>query len=79
MVWMAAASAGLSCLPLYRVETRAARFNAICVSTGKSARATLIHWALHPVAINEMVNTTASTILLIEFEFMSAFSLSGFL
>ena len=50
-------------------------FNAICVSTGKSASATLIHWALHPVVINEMLNTTASTILLIEFKFMSAFLL----
>ena len=49
-------------------------FNAICVSTGKSASATLTHWALHPVAINEMLKTKASAILVIEFDFMSAFS-----
>ena len=47
-------------------------FNAICVSTGKSASATLIHCALHPVAIKEMLKTTDSMILLIEFDFMSA-------
>jgi hypothetical protein len=38
----------------------------------KAASATLIHCALQPVAINEMPNTRASTILLIEFVFMSA-------
>jgi hypothetical protein len=42
------------------------------VSTGKSARVTLIHRALHPVAIKEMLNTPASMILFIEFSFMSA-------
>jgi hypothetical protein len=50
-------------------------FNAICVSTGKSASATLIHWALQPVAISEMLRTTDSRILVIEFDFMSVFCL----
>jgi hypothetical protein len=48
-------------------------FNAICVSTGKSASATLIHWALQPVAISEILRTTDSRILVIEFDFMSVF------
>jgi hypothetical protein len=30
---------------------------------GKSARASLIHGALHAVSINEMLNTKANTIL----------------
>ncbi len=47
-------------------------FNAICVRTGKSARATLIPWVLHPVAISEILKTTASMILLIEFKVMNA-------
>jgi hypothetical protein len=47
-------------------------FNAIWVSTGKSASATLIHWALHPVAINEMLKTNANATLIIDFDFMSA-------
>jgi hypothetical protein len=74
MFWIASASAGFSCLPDCNVATSAAMFNAICVSTGKSARATLTHGALHPVAINEMLKTKASAILVIEFDFMSAFS-----
>jgi hypothetical protein len=47
-------------------------FKAICVSTGKSASAALIYCALHPVAIKEMLNTIASMILLLEFNFMNA-------
>jgi hypothetical protein len=38
-------------------------FSAIWVSTGKSARAILIHWALHPVAISEIDNAIARTVL----------------
>ena len=55
MFWIARASAGLNFLPDCSVATSAARFRAICASTGKSASATLTHWALHPVAINEML------------------------
>ena len=35
------------------VLTRVAMFSAICVSTGKSAKAMLIHCAEQPVAISE--------------------------
>jgi hypothetical protein len=45
-------------------------FKAIWVSTGKSASATLIHWALHAVVIRETVKTTASRIRLVDFTFM---------
>ncbi len=72
MFWMARASAEVNCFPDCRVATSAAMFNAICVRTGKSARATLIHWALHPVAISEILKTTASMIMLIEFKVMNA-------
>ena len=41
-------------------------FSAIWVSTGKSASATLIHCALHPVAINEMLKTNTNTTLVVE-------------
>jgi hypothetical protein len=47
-------------------------FKAIWVRTGKSANATLIHCALHPVATNEMLNTNINAIFVIEFDFMSA-------
>jgi hypothetical protein len=53
-------------------------FSAIWVSTGKSVSATLTHRALHPVVINEMLNTAANTILLCEFTFMSVFLLIEF-
>jgi hypothetical protein len=33
------------------------------MSTGKSARATLIHWALQPVAISEIDNAIARIVL----------------
>src|SRR6266852_1002270 len=79
MFWMARASAAVSCLPDCRVDTRAAMFSAIWVSTGKSVSATLTHRALHPVVINEMLNTAANTILLYEFTFMSALLLIEFL
>src|SRR4051794_38619939 len=45
-------------------------FNAICVSTGKSAKATLNHCALHPVAINATLSRMANRILVLEFLFM---------
>jgi hypothetical protein len=83
--WIARASVGLSCLPVSSVAPRAAMFNAIWVRTGKSARATLIHCALHPVAAKEMLNTSANIIwvvdrvidvavedLVIRFRFMNA-------
>jgi hypothetical protein len=69
MFWIARASARISCFPDCSVATSAARFSAICVSTGKSATATLTHWSLHPVAINEMLRTNANAILVIEFDF----------
>ncbi len=47
-------------------------FNAISVSTGKSARATLTHCALQPVASKEKESTTAKTIFIIEFVFIIA-------
>jgi hypothetical protein len=72
MFWIARASDGVSCFHDCNVATRAAMFSAIWVSTGKSANATLIHCALHPVAIKEMHNTTANTILPIKFDFMNA-------
>ena len=57
--------------PVCNVDIRAARFSTMCVSTGKSANATLIHCALHPVATSEMLKIRDSMILLIEFAFMS--------
>jgi hypothetical protein len=50
-------------------------FRAIWVSTGKSARATLIHWALQPVASSEIDNTIARTTLDFEVEFRIRFGL----
>jgi hypothetical protein len=47
-------------------------FSAIWVSTGKSASATLIHWAPHPVVTREMLKTRASMILLVEITFISS-------
>jgi hypothetical protein len=38
-------------------------FRAIWISTGRSARAILIHWALQPVAINEIDNAIARIVL----------------
>src|SRR5580704_5980955 len=66
MFWIATDSAGLSCLPVSSVGPSAAMFSAIWVRTGKSARATLIHCALHPVAAKEMLNTMASMIWLVD-------------
>jgi len=72
MFCIAVASAALNCFPDCRVATNVAMFNAISVSTGKSANATLIHCALHPVANKEMDNTTAKTTLIVEFGFINA-------
>jgi hypothetical protein len=57
---MAAASAALICWPDCSVVTIVLMFRAIWISTGKSARSTLIHWALQPVAISEIDNTIAN-------------------
>src|SRR5437899_5341971 len=43
-------------------------FKAICVSSGKSAKATLIHSAVHPVVASDTHKTTARTAFIIEFE-----------
>ena len=69
----AVASVEVNCFPDCKVVTSAARFSAIRVSTGKSASATLIHCALHPVAINEMLKTNTNTTLVVEVDFMSCF------
>jgi hypothetical protein len=44
------------------------RFSAICVSAGKSASAMLIHCVLQPVAISEMDNRIARSVLDFEIE-----------
>src|SRR5271167_4380380 len=75
MFWMAAASAELICLPDCSVVTIVPIFRAIWVSTGKSARATLIHCALQPVASSEIDNTIARTILDFEIELRVGFEL----
>jgi hypothetical protein len=46
-------------------------FSAIWLSTGQSASATLIHCALHPAVINEMLKTNTNTTLVVEVDFMS--------
>jgi hypothetical protein len=53
-------SAALICWPDCSVVTIVLMFRAIWISTGKSARAKLIHWVLQPVAISEIDNTIAN-------------------
>src|SRR5439155_315316 len=63
-----AGAVGLTCFPVSRAATRLAMFKAICVSSGKSAKATLIQSAVQPVVASDTHKTTARTAFIIEFE-----------
>src|SRR5438270_7625964 len=67
---MTAVSAALACCPAAKVLTRVAIFSAICVSTGRSCKAVLIHCALHPVAARAIASARASKVLDLELVFI---------
>src|SRR3954463_31857 len=67
---MTALSAALACCPAASVLTRVAMFSAICVSTGRSCKAVLIHCALHPVAASAIASARASKVLDLELVFI---------
>src|SRR4051812_18081477 len=67
---MTAVSAALACCPAAKVLTRVAMFSAICVSTGRSCKAVLIHCALHPVAASAIASARASKVLDLELVFI---------
>src|SRR3954465_316377 len=67
---MTAVSAALACCPAASVLTRVAIFSAICVSTGRSCKAVLIHCALHPVAASAIASARASKVLDLELVFI---------
>src|SRR5437660_9281700 len=67
---MTAVSAALACCPAAKVLTRVAIFSAICVSTGRSCKAVLIHCALHPVAASAIASARASKVLDLELVFI---------
>src|SRR6266516_6773917 len=64
---MTARSAALACFPEARVLTNVAIFSDICVSTGRSCRAMLIHCALHPVAAMAIVSSKMSRMFDLDF------------
>src|SRR5437660_12653694 len=67
---MTAVSAALACCPAAKVLTRVAIFSAICVSTGRSCKAVLIHCALHPVAARAIASARASKVFDLELVFI---------
>src|SRR3954471_21072546 len=67
---MTAVSAALACCPAASVLTRVAIFSAICVSTGRSCKAVLIHCALHPVVASAIASARASKVLDLELVFI---------
>src|SRR5579872_6426591 len=69
---MTAVSAALACCPAAKVLTSVAMFSAICVSTGRSCKAVLIHCALHPVAASAIASARASKVLDLELFFIVA-------
>src|SRR3954469_9775658 len=64
---MTALSAALACCPAASVLTRVAMFSAICVSTGRSCKAVLIHCALHPVAASAIASARVSMVFDLKF------------
>src|SRR5262249_23763589 len=60
MFWITATSAALACFPEARVLTSVAMLSAICVSTGRSWTATLIHCGVQPTVAVIKAITKAS-------------------
>src|SRR5579859_1011820 len=67
MFWITARSAGFCCPD--NVLASVAMFSAICVSTGRSCRAMLIHCGLHPVLAIEIASARTSRDLDLEWAF----------